>query len=682
MGDQFQGPRAEASGAPQALSLDEARLDALGQRREKPRRSVGERMRAELQCSGSRVKSYFLSCVPLLSWLPQYSFRENAFGDVISGISVGIMHLPQGMANAVLANVPPVYGLYSSFYPILIYVIFGTSKHLSVGTFSVLAIMVSTVISEFEMDRMEKNASDAEMNRVILASQLTILCGLIQMLLCVLRCGGLCRWLSRPLVRGYTTAAAVHVTIHQLPLLMGISTRPHRGFLSLTWMLVDVVGGVTGASGGTLVVSVVSAVILAGGKMLNCRFKACLPIPVPWELLLVILAIMLSDWLDLPRLYGVQTVGAIPTGLSPPSLPSLSLSGELAVPALALAVVGFGLNASLGSMYALKHGYRFHSHQDLFALGVCNAVGGLFQCFAVSCSMSRSTVQENTGGKTQVSGLVSALLILAVLLKFGPLFEKLPKAVLAVIVLVNLLGIFAQIRDVPKLWATDRLDLLVWSVSLVSALLLNLDVGLGAAVLFSLFTIVFRTQRSRFAVLRVIPGSDCYKDIKMYSKVKKIPGVTIFSSSHPLYFSNSELFFTSLRQIVNVERKENPAVSSSGFRENQHCVILELSAVSFMDSTAINMLTTLIEDLNIMQISLFLAACPDGLFSQMKEHGLVPDGLARSCFFHSVHHAVQHWQNVQDVDSGDLTDDSTPTHIHLHELEQDTFEPLTFDLQD
>uniref|UniRef100_A0A3B1J839 SLC26A/SulP transporter domain-containing protein n=1 Tax=Astyanax mexicanus TaxID=7994 RepID=A0A3B1J839_ASTMX len=147
------------------------------------------------------------------------------------------------------------------------------------------------------------------------------------------------------------------------------------------------------------------------------------------------------------------------TALSPPSLPSLSLSGELAVPALALAVVGFGLNASLGSMYALKHGYRFHSHQDLFALGVCNAVGGLFQCFAVSCSMSRSTVQENTGGKTQ-SGLVSALLILAVLLKFGPLFEKLPKAVLAVIVLVNLLGIFAQIRDVPKLWATDRLDLL------------------------------------------------------------------------------------------------------------------------------------------------------------------------------------------------------------------------------
>ncbi|XP_066499363.1 solute carrier family 26 member 6 [Hoplias malabaricus] len=555
------------------------------------------------------------------------------------------------MANAILANVPPVFGLYSSFYPILIYLIFGTSKHISVGTFSILAITVSTVIKDMELasEEAKTNENAAKEARVIIAAQLTILCGFIQILLCVLRCGGVCRWLSQPLVSGYTVAAAVHVTVHQLPLLMGISTNTHKGFLAVASMFIDILYGVSAASVGTLVVSFVSIVILAGGKILNSRLKGCLPMPIPWELLLVVLAIVLSERLDLPGRYGVQTVGTIPTGLSPPSFPPLSLSRELLAPSLALAVVGYGLNASLGTMYALKHGYRFHSNQELLALGLCNTIGGLFQCFAVSCSMSRSMVQESTGGKTQVSALVSALLILAVLLKFGPLFEMLPKSVLAAIVLVNLQGIFAQIRDVQRLWATDRLDLLVWSVSLFSALLLNLDVGLGAAVVFSLFTIVFRTQHARFAVLGVVPGSDCYKDVQTYLEVKQIPGVTVFSCSNPLYFANTDIYFRSLREVVMTGKKESPPGQQSAV--SQHCVILELSGVSFMDSSAINMLRALIEDFEDIQISLFLAACPDGLYSQLKNHGVVPEYLARSCFFPTVHHAVQHWQQIQDSDT-------------------------------
>ncbi|KAM7412294.1 hypothetical protein PAMA_021987 [Pampus argenteus] len=358
---------------------------------------------------------------------------------------------------------------------------------------------------------------------------------------------------------------------------------------------------------------------------------------------------VLSVQTDLAGRHRVQVVGHIPSGLSSPVFPSLSQARELFIPALSAALVGFSFLSAIGSVFAHKHGYHVDSSQDLLALGLCNTIGGLFQCFTVSCSFSRSTVQDSIGVKSQMAGLVSALVVLTILLKIGHLFEQLPKAVLAVIIAVNLQGIVAQIKDVCVLWKSDRLDLLVWIMSLISTLVFNLDLGLAVAAVFSLLTFIYRTQHSSTVVLGRIPGTDCYRDVGLYTEAKQVPGVTILSCTSPIYFANSELIFTEIRETVSCGLKMNPAgvhtssssSSSAQLLTNTHCLVLDLSSVNFMDSMAMTALCKVVENLRVQGVSMFLAACPERVLSQLQTPGCIPDILTSSCLFPSVHHAVQ-----------------------------------------
>ncbi|CAF95115.1 unnamed protein product, partial [Tetraodon nigroviridis] len=525
------------------------------------------------RCSGQRLKQALLSWVPVLHWLPRYSIRENAVGDLISGCSVGIMHLPQGirelprkrMAYALLASLPPVFGLYTSLYPVLVYFIFGTSRHVSLGTFAVISIMIGSVTERMAPD------SNFVVNGTNGTETLDSCCsgrvqspdsvrptpsltGLFQILLGVLRFGFVVTYLSEPLVRGYTTGSACHVCISQLKYLFGISPARFTGPLSLIYTLVDLCKLLPETKVPEVIVSVLALAVLIVVKELNACYRKKLPLPIPIELIVVIAATIITHFCDLGTQYKISVVGEIPSGLKAPLAPDVSLFPQIIGDTIAVAIVGYAINISLGKTFALKYGYKVDSNQELVALGLSNTIGGLFQCYSVTSSLSRSLVQESTGGKTQAS-VVSSIIVLVTVLKLGPLFEDLPKAVLSTIVLVNLKGMFKQFMDVPMLLKSNKVDLLVWLVTFTCTILLNLDLGLAVAIGFSMLTVIFRTQLPTYSILGNVSGTDLYLDTDAYQTAREIPGIKIFRSSATIYYTNAEMYLEALQEKVCVVTK-------------------------------------------------------------------------------------------------------------------------------
>ncbi|XP_008412083.1 solute carrier family 26 member 6-like [Poecilia reticulata] len=544
--------------------LDESRLEEVAQKgtwSTKP--TVGERMKHMLRCSVSQVKNALLTWIPILSWLPKYPFRENIIGDVMSGCSIAIMHLPQGMAYALLASLRPMMGLCSSFYPVLVYCIFGTSRHVSVGTFAVISIMVGSVTERLAPDSNFilngtngseiVNLTARDSYRVQVACSLTVLAGIFQLLLGLVKFGFMVTYLSEPLVRSYTTASACHVCVSQLKYLFGITPARFVGPFALVYTVVDICRLLPQTKIPELVISLVALAVLIVVKEINDCYRQRLPLPIPIELVVIITATVITYFCGLNTEYSVNVVGEIPTGLKPPRAPDATLFSQLIGDAFAVAIVGYAIDISLGKTFGLKHGYKVDSNQELVSLGLCNTIGGFFRCYAVTASLSRSLVQESTGGKTQVAGMISSVIVLIAVLKIGSLFEDLPKAVLSTIVFVNLKGMFKQFMDMPMLWKTNKVDLLVWLVTFISTILLNLDLGLAVSIGFSMLTIIFKTQLPRYSILGNVPGTELYLDIDAYKEAKEIPGIKIFHSSATINFANSEMYLESLQEKSGID---------------------------------------------------------------------------------------------------------------------------------
>ncbi|XP_061662446.1 chloride anion exchanger-like [Syngnathoides biaculeatus] len=535
------------------------------------RKSTLDHVKQYFTCDAKRAKNVALSLLPIIGWLKIYRVKEWLLSDIVSGVSTGLVAVLQGLAYCLLASLPPWYGLFSAFFPVVIYFFLGTSRHISAGPFPVLCLMIGSSVTRLVPDEspaanitgFEGLSKDEQ--RVLVASSVTFLVGIMQLAMGILQVGFVVMYLSDTLVSGFTTAAAIHILVSQLKFVLGLQVPGMSGPLSIIYTLEVIFNKIQSANVCDVVISLVIMVVVFVVKELNDRFKAKLPVPIPIEVIMTVIACGVSYAFDFRTKYGVDVVGHIPKGYEPPMAPNLHIFQETAMEAFPMAIVGFAVAFSVAKVYSVKHDYTIDGNQELIAFGVSNIFGASFKSFAASTALSRSAVQESTGGKTQIAGLLSAVMVMTVTLAVGFLLDPLPKSVLGAVVIVNLKGMLMQFREVPYLWRRDKPDCVVWLGTCVAAILLGLDLGLAAGLGVELLSVVLRVQFPRCSVLANIHSTDIYKDRKDYLDIYEPEGVKIFRIPSPIFFANIDFFRSKLVEAVGfnplrILRKRNKAL--------------------------------------------------------------------------------------------------------------------------
>ncbi|CAF1544697.1 unnamed protein product, partial [Adineta steineri] len=569
----------------------------------------------------------FLDKIPLLYCLKKYNIRKNLFGDIIAGITVAIMHIPQGMAYGVLTTLPPIYGLYVSFFPVIIYMIFGTCPHLSIGTFAVISLMIAQAIEGVVPSSMDminnttivSNESNSLLNneKVQVATTLALLVGLVQLLLSFLRLGFLTVYLTEPFISGFTSGAAVHVFTSQIPSLFGVKSPSRiegafklpKFYIKLIRLLFYKINWISTAIG------IVSIIILFFSKYFNERYKSKIRIVLPCELILVIIGTVLSHFVRLDSKYDISVVGEIKRGLPSPVFPSLNSIDKLIVPAITIAAVSLSISISMAKMFSRKHGYKVSSNQELLAYGMANVISSFFKCYPSAGSLSRSVVQEGSGGKTLLIGGFSSIVLGSVIIALTPLFRSLPMTCLAAIIIVNLKGLFYQMKDFIFYFHISVLECLLWTITFTSVVLFDVDIGLYVGICTSFIINTIRTQKPRFVTLGQVEHTGIYKNVVYFPSAHQYSKIKVLRFDESLYACNVPFFKRKFYELIDIHLEHSPIISC---REDTHkhadkfnykYVILECSTFNFIDTVGVKLLIEIFNDLKRRGIVLYLSEC-------------------------------------------------------------------------
>ena len=545
--------------------------------------------------------------LPLFSQLSGYG-RDELRGDLSAGLTVGVMLIPQGMAYALIAGLSPIYGLYASLVPLVVYAVFGTSRQLAVGPVAMVSLLVAAAVAPI--------AEGSPQLYVGLAVLLSLMVGVLQFGLGVARFGFLVNFLSHPVLSGFTSAAALIIGLSQLKHLLGIDL-PRSNFIhEILWTAAGRLGEVHPL---TLLLGLGSIALLVGLRWWRRS--------LPGALVAVVLTTVVVWALGLDE-QGVAIVGSVPGGLPPLSMPPLDwgYARQLAPSALAIGLVGFMESIAVAKVYAGRHRYEVDANQELIGLGLANIAGAFVSAYPTTGGFSRTAVNDEAGARTNLAAIVSAGIIALTLLFLTPLFYYLPKAVLAAIIMVAVAGL-VDWDEARYLWRVDRRDFGLMALTFVATLTLGIEQGILVGVVVSLIVIVYESSTPHTAVMGRLPDTETYRNLKRNPEAMTRSHVVVLRMDANLSFANVSTF----QDLVLDLDVNDPALEA---------IVIDMYPVNQIDSTATHTLRDVIETCRRGGVRLYLAGVKGPVKDVLDAAGL-SDDLGEERFFLEVHDAVE-----------------------------------------
>jgi len=556
----------------------------------------------------------------LLNWVPgvqtlrdyRLSWLRN---DVVAGIVLSTMLVPVGIAYAVASGVPAINGLYATIIPLIAYAIFGPSRILVLGPDSSLAPIILGVV-------VASSAGDPG-RAVVLASAMAIVAGTACVLAGILHLGFVTELLSKPIRYGYMNGIALAVLISQLPKLFGFSIESAGPLRDLWAIGTAVADGKANWAGTALGVgTLVLILVLKAHKRMGAILVA------------VIAAMFVAGWFDLSEHFAVKVLGPVPQGLPDFAIPWLRASDIVPIltGGLAVAIVAFADTSVLSRTFAARSGIRVDPNQEMIGLGAANLAAGLFQGFPISSSSSRTPVAEAAGAKTQLTGVIGAVVVGVVIVAAPNLFKDLPYSALAAVVIAAAIGLF-EFSDLARIYRIQNWEFWLSILCTAGVAIFGAIPGIGIAVVLAIIEFLWDGWRPHWAVLGKPEGVEGYHDLKRYPNAALVPGLVLFRWDAPLFFANAELFSQRVHDAI--------AQSLTPVRR----VVVAAEPITSVDVTSADALADLDEALKSDGIELCFAEIKDPVKDKLKRFGLFARFGDRR-FFPTKESAVNDWLRV------------------------------------
>lgn len=571
--------------------------------------------------------------IPIFQWLSTYT--KAAFkSDLVAGLTVWVMLVPQGMAYALLAGMPPIYGLYGSLVPLFLYAILGTSRQISIGPVAISSLLILAGISQIA-----EPTTPEYISLVILTG---LLIGIVQTLAGFIRLGFLVNFLSHPVIVGFTSAAAIIIAASQLKYLLGIDIPRSSSVADTLGYAIRHIGEIHWP---TFLLCVGGIVLILGLKKVNEK--------LPGALIVTILGIGLVKLLNL-NTQGVSIVNFVPQGLPVFQLPDWTLENiKMVFPTvLTVTIICIVESISIAKVWESKHkNYKIDANQELLALGVSKIGGAFFQAIPTSGSFSRSAVNSESGAKFQMSSIITVVLIGLTLLFLTPIFYYLPHAILAAIILLSVKKLF-DFQEAVHLWKTHRGDFLMMMLTFIITLVLGIEEGVLAGVVLSVLMVMYRNSKPHIAVLGKLPNTNYYRNVNRFPNAIQIPDCAIVRFDSQLFFGNA-LYFKDFIENLTV----TSPIPLSG-------LILDASSIHDIDSSGLNALKEIDAYLKSKQITFYIAGIIGPVRDRLYRAGLM-ELIGKENQFMYVPDAVACYLNRQENQQDRWTEKAIQTNFML-----------------